>query len=70
LHTNSLTVRYLSEDSSEVLATYKLSELSAFVESLQTADQVTVEATGNTRYRDQEKELPPEVRPCPLFILH
>jgi transposase len=40
----------LSEDSAEVSATYKLSELSAFVESLQADDQVAVEATGNTRY--------------------
>lgn len=50
LHTNSLTVCYLPEDGQEALATYKLSELSAFVESLQKDDQVAVEATGNTRY--------------------
>lgn len=50
LHTNSLTVCYLNEDGQEALATYKLSELSAFEESLTADDQVAVEATGNTRY--------------------
>ncbi len=50
LHTNSLTVCYLSEDGQEALATYALSELPAFVASLQSDDQVAVEATGNTRY--------------------
>lgn len=50
LHTNSLTACYLNEEGSEQVATYKLSELSAFVASLQADDQVAVEATGNTRY--------------------
>jgi transposase len=50
LHPNSLTVCYLNEEGQEALATYKLSELAAFVESLQADDQVAVEATGNTRY--------------------
>jgi transposase len=50
LHTNSLTVCYLNEDGQEALATYALSELPAFVASLQAEDQVAVEATGNTRY--------------------
>lgn len=51
LHTNSFTVCYLNEAAdSEQLATYKLSEVAAFVASLQAEDQVAVEATGNTRY--------------------
>lgn len=33
LHTNSLTVCYLQGDGQEALATYKLSELPAFVTS-------------------------------------
>lgn len=50
LHPNSLTVCYLSAAGEEQLATYKLNELARFVESLQTQDEVAVEATGNTRY--------------------
>lgn len=50
LHTNSLTVCYLTGNQEEQLATYKLSELAAFVASVQADDQVAVEATGNTRY--------------------
>lgn len=49
-HTNSLTACYLKEDGQEALATYALSALATFVESLQAGDQVAVEATGNTRY--------------------
>lgn len=50
LHTNSSTVCYLQEDRQEALATYKLSELLAFIARLQSDDQVAVKATGNTRY--------------------
>ena len=50
LHTNSLTVCYLSESGSEELRTFDLKELAKFQESLDSSDQVAVEATGNTRH--------------------
>ena len=50
LHTNSLTVCYLDESGSEELRTFDLKELGQFQASLAAADQVAVEATGNTRY--------------------
>ncbi len=50
LHSNSLTACYLSEDDSEQFRTFALGELAAFQESLQAEDQVSVEATGNTRW--------------------
>jgi transposase len=50
LHTNSLTACYLDESGSEELRTFDLKELGQFQASLALADQVAVEATGNTRY--------------------
>ena len=50
LHTNSLTVCYLSENGSEAMRTFALKELKEFQASLDSSDQVAVEATGNTRH--------------------
>jgi transposase len=50
LHSNSLTVCYLDENGSEELRTFDLKELAKFQESLDSSDQVAVEATGNTRH--------------------
>lgn len=50
LHSNSLTVCYLSQKGEEQLETYSLSELTQFQQSLRRRDRVAVEATGNTRW--------------------
>lgn len=58
LHTNSLTACYLSEDGSEEMRTFDLKELAKFQASLDSSDQVAVEATGNTRhFREAIKSL-------------
>lgn len=50
LHTNSFTVCLRSESGTEKLATYKMSELKAFLRTLRDTDKLAVEATGNTRF--------------------
>ncbi len=50
LHSNSLTVCYLTRSSKETLQTYSLSALEEFQKSLRRTDRVAVEATGNTRW--------------------
>jgi transposase len=50
LHSNSITVCYLTKKGQETLATYALSSLQEFKKSLRRADRVAVEATGNTRW--------------------
>src|ERR1051326_1938959 len=58
LHTNSLTVCYLSEKGREVMRTFDLKELPKFQATLRPNDQVAVEATGNTRhFREAIKRL-------------
>lgn len=50
LHSNSITVCYLTKQGQETLRTFSLSDLAEFEKSLRRADQVAVEATGNTRW--------------------
>jgi transposase len=50
LHSNSITVCYLTESGKEMLKTYSLEALAEFRKSLRKSDQVAVEATGNTRW--------------------
>lgn len=50
LHSNSMTVCYLTKKGLETLATYSLSDLADFQKSLRRSDRVAVEATGNTRW--------------------
>jgi transposase len=50
LHSNSMTVCYLTKSGKEELRTYSLSALAEFQKSLRRSDQVAVEATGNTRW--------------------
>jgi transposase len=50
LHSNSITVCYLTESGKEELRTYSLSALAEFQKSLKRTDRVSVEATGNTRW--------------------
>lgn len=50
LHSNQLTVCYLTQKGKEQLATFALSCLAEFLKSLRPTDQVAVEATGNTRF--------------------
>jgi len=50
LHSNSITVCYLTKKGQETLATYALSSLAEFQRSLRRTDRVAVEATGNTRW--------------------
>lgn len=50
LHSNSITVCYLTESGKEALKTYSLGSLAEFRKSLRKSDQVAVEATGNTRW--------------------
>lgn len=58
LHTNSLTACYLDENGSEAMSTFDLKELGEFQASLESSDQVAVEATGNTRhFREAIKSL-------------
>jgi transposase len=50
LHSNSITVCYLTKKGEETLATFSLSHLAEFEKSLRRSDRVAVEATGNTRW--------------------
>lgn len=50
LHSNSLTVCYLSEAGTEEFRTFALRELATFQASLCAEDELAVEATGNTRW--------------------
>ncbi len=50
LHSNSLTACYLNQDKSEQLRTLSLKQLQSFKDSLQSDDEVAVEATGNVRW--------------------
>jgi transposase len=50
LHSNSITVCYLTESGKESLETYGLGSLAEFRKNLRKGDQVAVEATGNTRW--------------------
>lgn len=50
LHSNSMTVCYLTKKGQETLSTYALSDLAQFQKSLRRSDRVAVEATGNTRW--------------------
>lgn len=50
LHSNSVTVCYLTKKGQETLATYALSGLQEFKKGLRRTDRVAVEATGNTRW--------------------
>jgi len=50
LHSNSWTACYLAADGKEELRTFSFSELAQFEASLESTDEVAVEATGNTRH--------------------
>lgn len=50
LHSNSMTVCYLTSKGEETLATFSLSDLAEFEKSLRRTDRIAVEATGNTRW--------------------
>lgn len=50
LHSNQLTVCYLTKTGKEKLATFALSDLADFLKSLKPTDRLAVEATGNTRW--------------------
>ena len=58
LHSNSLTACYLDENGHEEMRTFQLKELVKFQETLESRDQLAVEATGNTRhFREAIKNL-------------
>jgi len=62
LHSNQITVCYLTKSGKEKLATFALSKLSEFQQSLRSTDRLAVEATGNTRwFVAQIKELVEQV---------
>src|SRR5437868_11703982 len=50
LHSNSLTVCYLTRAGQELDQTFSLKALAEFEQSLKRKDQVAVEATGNRRW--------------------
>jgi transposase len=50
LHSNQITVCYLTSKGKEQLATFALSSLAEFLKSLRRTDRLAVEATGNTRW--------------------
>lgn len=50
LHSNQLTVCYLTRSGKEKLATFALTALGEFQKSLRSTDRLAVEATGNTRW--------------------
>jgi transposase len=50
LHSNSITVCYLTKKGQETHSTFSLSDLAEFEGGLRRADRVAVEATGNTRW--------------------
>jgi transposase len=62
LHSNQITVCYLTKTGKEKLATFALSQLPDFQKSLRPTDRLAVEATGNTRwFVGQIKELVEQV---------
>lgn len=50
LHSNSITVCYLTKKGQETHSTFSLTDLAEFEGGLRRADRVAVEATGNTRW--------------------
>src|SRR5215470_570109 len=50
LHSNSMTVCYLTKKGQETISTFSLSGIAEFEKSLRRTDKVAVEATGNTRW--------------------
>lgn len=50
LHSNSITVCYLTKNGQETQSTFSLSDLAEFEKGLRRTDRVAVEATGNTRW--------------------
>ena len=62
LHSNSITVCFLTKRGQESLETFALSSVADFQKSLRRTDRVAVEATGNTRwFVGQIKELVAQV---------
>src|SRR5215210_922767 len=58
LHSNQITVCYLTKQGKERLSTFALSKLEEFQKTLKRTDRLAVEATGNTRwFVAQVKEL-------------
>ncbi len=54
LHTTQITVCYLKTEEEFEIRKYQLCEIDRFVSSLETTDEILVEATGNTRwFREQ-----------------
>jgi transposase len=50
LHSNQITVCYLTKSGTEKLSTFALNDLAEFLKSLRPTDRLAVEATGNTRW--------------------
>jgi len=50
LHSNQITICYLTKAGKEKLATFALNNLTEFLNSLRRTDRLAVEATGNTRW--------------------
>src|SRR5476651_2321588 len=50
LHTTQITVCYLTEKEEFTIAKYQFCEIERFVSGLSLADEIAVEATGNTRW--------------------
>lgn len=62
LHSNQITVCYLTSSGKEQLSTFALSQMQDFQKSLRSSDRLAVEATGNTRwFVEQVKALVEEV---------
>lgn len=54
LHTTQITVCYLTEKDEVTIRKYQLVEIEKFVADLQAADEIAVEATGNTRWFSEQ----------------
>jgi len=50
LHTTQITVCYLKTDAAKQVKTYRLEQIKEFVSTLESTDEIAVEATGNTRW--------------------
>lgn len=50
LHSNQITVCYLTQSGKERLSTFALNKLAEFLKGLRRTDRLAVEATGNTRW--------------------
>ena len=50
LHSNQITVCYLTKQGNEKLSTFALNKLAQFLKGLRRTDRLAVEATGNTRW--------------------